>query len=623
MNLDTYDTQLIAETLQRRFTTEQLVASGWMDVPLSSPELRKQLGELDLQFFNRFYLREHFNKPPAAMHQEFAATLEEMMDTPGRQNLAIAWPRGAGKTTWAVLGLPLWCASYSKRHFIPIISDSFPQAKGHLSTLKHELENNVRLREDFGDLRGDKWQEDDIETATHTKIVALGSRMKIRGRKFRQWRPDLIIVDDPEDIKAVQSPTMRRDVRNWFNRSVVRAGWEDTKILVIGNFIHSECLVRECVRNPMFQHTTYQAVVSWSENPDLWHEWKKILTAIENPRKERDAYKFYQKHREAMDAGAKSAWPEAYPYYQLMVIKASEGAASFSMELQNVPVAPEERLFPRWATYTRDWIGDEVVLTPLNSTHRPVKLSDCTVFAFTDPSLGKNQAADYSAIIIIAKAPSGLGFVVEADLKRRTPDKILQDQIDWGRRYSIARWGIEAVQFQAFFASVSAKESREQGVYLPIVPIQQSHRGGKEMRIQSLQPDVENDYLAFPAHATGSFDLLFEEMEQAPLLSHDDGLDALEGGWRLAQQWESLNSAEVTVADTFQFGADMGPAPGTGDYWVRLEIETERKERAAALEALEASGENGPRRKVFTGLDTSLPEVEKVLEEILWQPYQL
>ena len=614
MNLDSYDLQLIAGALQRRFTTEQLVSSGWMDVPLSSPVLRKQLGEVDFQFFSQFYLREHFTRPLAGMHSELAMTVEEMLSTPGRMHLAVAWPRGHGKTTWAVLGLPVWCVCYTKRHFIPIISDSFPQAKGHLGTLKHELEHNQRIIEDFGTLQGNKWQEDDVETTTDVKVVALGSRMKIRGRKFRQWRPDLIIVDDPEDIKAVQSPTMRRDVNNWFTRSVVRAGWDDTKILVIGNFIHSECLVRMCTMNPMFQHTTYQAVTSWSDNPDLWERWKTILTNIENPKKERDAYNFYKEYQKDMDAGAKSAWPEAYPYYELMVIKASEGNASFSMELQNVPVAPEDRLFPRWAEYTRDWIGDEMVLTPL-FTHSPVRLSDCTLFAFTDPSLGKNQAADYSAIIIIAKAPSGLGFVLEADLKRRTPDNILLDQINWGKRYKTSRWGIEAVQFQAFFASQSAKESRQAGTYLPIVPIQQSHRGGKEMRIQSLQPDIENNYLAFPTRATGSFSLLFDELEQAPLMPHDDGLDALEGCWRLAQQWESLNSAETTVADTFQFGADMPPTAGSEDYWVQLEMMAARMER----EREDNAAVDGKDRGVLVGLDTSRPS-RRPVEDELWYP---
>jgi len=1000
MKLDSYDTQLIADTLQRRFTEEQLVASGWMDVSLSAPELRKQLGELDLQFFCQFYLRNHFTKPVAAMHKGFTKTVEEMLETPGRQNLAIAWPRGHGKcdvaetlvlmsdgtevevqyilpgdrvmcldyesmklvptsvvavydqgvkevwwlrtrsgrriattgehgftvlekglpkrrnlqnltvqdrvaavrswtpeavlkpdhsvdpkllgwmiseggfsgggvtftqvdsdsvtdfrkaaesrgwgvrrigkredgityycsgardwarryglygsnsytkripgevfgwpiedvetflialwkgdghittrgsgtcheycsmseglvrdvqrllgrfgvvsqvyetptegrfgrawrvivnqtseefaqlmnievlgtdgrgakldcvpygwhklmntrqgafkkkhgfhvvpdrrdssrtrvakvaaldksdklqtlvdsdvfwdsvvsieyegevhtydievehpdhnyvaegfvvhnTSWAVLGLPAWCVCYEKRHFIPIISDSFPQAKGHLATLKYEFENNERIAEDFGDLRGNKWQEDDIETTTYVKVVALGSRMKIRGRKFRQWRPDLIIVDDPEDVKGVQSSTMRRDIQNWFNRSVVRAGWENTKILVIGNFIHSECLVRKCVLNPMFQHTTYRAVARWADNPELWNEWRKILTSIENPNKEKDAYAFYLERKVEMDAGAVSAWPEAYPYYQLMVMKASEGSASFSMELQNIPVAPEDRLFPRWAEYSREWIGDEVVLTP-HFEHLPVKLSDCKLFAFTDPSLGKTQAADYSAIIIIARAPSGLGFVIEADMKRRTPDTLLQDQIRWGRRYRVARWGIEAVQFQAFFASQSAKESREQGAYLPVVPIQQSHRGGKEMRIQSLQPDIENDYLAFPDRATGSFDLLYEEMEQAPLLPHDDGLDALEGCWRLAQQWEALATTEVTIADTFQFGAEQAPVAGSSGDWVRMELLAQQRERDEIPEE-QLVGE-------FSGLDTSRPLSREELEEILWNP---
>ena len=47
-------------------------------------------------------------------------------------------------------------------------------------------------------------------TATDIKVEGIGSGKKIRGRRHRNWRPDLITLDDVENDENVNTPEQRR-----------------------------------------------------------------------------------------------------------------------------------------------------------------------------------------------------------------------------------------------------------------------------------------------------------------------------------------------------------------------------------------------------------------------------
>jgi len=546
LQLDAYDLNLIRDRLLANFTVEELGARGWLEREPDA-DLRRWLGELDVEFFCRFYLRDHFFKPPAVMHRTLFASIKAFIEGEGRDAAVWVLPRGFAKTTIGCLGIPTWCVVYQKRRHIPIISDSHDQAKDQLQTLKAELTDNERLLEDFGSLEGDIWQSAEIETANGVKVRALGSGMKIRGRKYGRHRPDLIILDDIENLKSVNLTHAREQLRAWLERSVMRAGWENTKVLALGNFLHYECLLATLAENPMFTSRIYKALEEWPENMELWDEWRGKLVDLSNPNKEEAARRFYKKNEKKMLKGARSAWPEAFPVYDLMMMRVSDGDASFNMELQNSPHDPSKALFKSYGTYRREMRNNVEWLVPL-SGRAEVRLKDCAIFGFTDPSLGQTTRSDYSAMIILAKAPTRQQFVLEADIKRRPVDMIIKAQIEWARVYPITRWGIENTQFQALFASDSAHASMEQDVYLPVTPV--PHIRNKTARIQSLQPDLENRYILLPEHGQ---ELFKEQLEHYPS-GHDDGPDALEGARTLARNWEPLGAEEIVEGDVHQFG---------------------------------------------------------------------
>jgi len=558
MDLTTKDLQLIREALLRNFSLTDLEKSGRLDDP-PTQELWKQLAEIDLEFFAGFYLPNHFDCAPAPLHKETYRTMEQAISSPGKINNALVWPRGFGKTTTTTLALPLWCICFRKRRFIPIISDSHTQAKQQLATIKDEIEHNDRIKEDFGELQGAKWQEDDITTANRVKLIALGARMKIRGRKFLQYRPDLIIVDDSENLEGVQSATRREAHRKWFWRSVMNAGWSDTKVFVVGNFLHFDCLLQHLVDNPMFHSRVYQAVPAWAEREDLWEHWRGLVTNLTDKNKEKTAYAYFLAHKEEMLKGAVSAWPEAFSYYDLMLTRVAGGEAAFATELQNEPVDPKSRLFKKWETFRMEYrsasagLAEGIWLIPSNG-QVAVPLSACTIFGFTDPSMGGSVQSDYSAITLIAKAPTRQMFAIVSDIERRPPDRLINAQNKWAKEYPIARWRIEKNAFQALFATESARRSMEEGVYLPVEPYNQL--SNKQMRINSLQPDLENGYLMILENGQS---LLKKELREWPMGAYDDGLDSLEGCRTLAKSFESQISTELIQAKAHEFAPNQAP----------------------------------------------------------------
>jgi hypothetical protein len=82
------------------------------------------------------------------------------------------------------------------------------------------------------------------------------------------------------------------------------------------------------------------------------------------------------------------------------------------------------------------------------------------------------------------------------------------------------------------------------------MPIDHSHN--KELRIQSLQPDLENEYILLGDKGQ---DLLIEQLvNYVPNAhSHDDGPDALEGVRTLAKGWQPLSSVGLIQGAVHKF----------------------------------------------------------------------
>lgn len=523
--------------------------------PMTGPEgLRRKLGAIDLEFFGRAYFPHYFSRPSPEFHRELdaiwqqgvlkgrypltAADTKTISRLPGVRR-AVAAPRGHAKTTDLTFKGTMHSTLYGYKHYPIIISDSSEQAEGFLDNIRVEFEENTAILEDFGALAGSVWRSNVLLTKTNIKIEAIGSGKKIRGRKHRNWRPDLIILDDVENDENVRTPEQRSKLKNWFDKAVSKCGDDYTDIIYIGTLLHYDSLLAKTLSNPAYRSIKYKAVIRFSQADDLWQQWETIFTDLSNDDRESDALAFFQEHKAAMLEGTQVLWEEKLSYYDLMVMRVSEGEASFNSEEQNEPINPDDCLFmEEWFDYYNE---------------AEVNFGDPAFdfFGFIDPSLGKTKRSDFSAIVTLAKhKASGYMYVVDADIERRHPDRIIADVLAkerWLRAsfgHGYRKLGAETNQFQWFLKEELAKASAKAGLYLPIEEVQQT--SDKVMRIQTLQPDVKNKYIKFNRRHKR----LLEQMTQFPMGAHDDGPDALEGARSIAKKvkrFRILDRAELGI----------------------------------------------------------------------------
>lgn len=517
---------------ERRLLCRQLNAG----MPLTGPEgIRKKLGAFDLGFFGRAYLPHYFSRPSPDFHRELDALWQngvlkglnpadnpKMINAREGSHTAVAAPRGHAKSTNLTFKDTLHAAAYEYKHYIIILSDTRDQAAGFLEAVKEELEENDPLREDFGDLRGELWREDVIVTSTKIKLQAKGAGQKVRGLKHKNWRPDLIVLDDIENDENVRTPEQRQKLQSWFDKAVSKCGDDYTDFVYIGTVLHYDSLLVKVMKRAAYRSIKYQAVITFSTSP-LWDEWEVILTELDNPDRAEDALAFFSAHEAEMLAGTKVLWPEKLSYYQLMFMRVDEGEAAFNSEEQNEPINPEDCLF------NEEWFEE------YNPHDMDFSGKDFDFYGFVDPSLGKSKKSDYSAIQTLAlHKPSGYMYDVDSDIERRHPDAIIHDVLEkavwlkkaFGKKY--VKFGCEVNQFQWFLKEQMAKASAKRKIYLPLVEVTQT--SDKTLRIQTLQPDIKNKYIKFNPRSKR----LREQLKYFPMADHDDGPDALEGCRTLA-----------------------------------------------------------------------------------------
>lgn len=523
--------------------------------------LRKKLAAFDLGYFGRAYLSHYFVRESPAFHERLddiwtkgvmkglnPVTDKKQISRAKGCKRATAAPRGHAKSTNFTFKDTLHSIVYEYKHYPIILSDSSDQAEGFLTDIKTELEENKNIIEDFGNLKGKVWKTGVILTSTDIKVEAIGSGKKIRGRRHRNWRPDLLVLDDIENDENVNTPEQRKKLENWFYKAVSKAGDTYTDIVYIGTILHYDSLLSKVLKNPEYHSVKYRGVISFSDNHSLWGAWEAIYRDLENELRQEDAREFFEANKEEMLEGTEVLWEAKLSYYDLMIIKISEGDSSFNSEIQNDPIDPDS------CTFNEEWFDF------YDETSIDFKDSRFIFVGANDPSLGKNKKSDTSSIIIIAKdTASGYMYVLEASIEKRKPDAIIDDAIETSKRLKrdfkkpLFKFGVETVQFQHFFKDVMVKKSAEAGEYLPIEEINSVLN--KDMRIESLQPFVKNKYLKFnPRHKT-----LLQQLKEYPMGKNDDGPDGLEMAVRLALNIKSNTKVDyksvISRAMKFKRGA--------------------------------------------------------------------
>lgn len=425
-----------------------------------------------------------------------------------------AAPRGHGKSRIISIVFPLWIICYNYRKNIMLIADTREQSMEYIQTIKAELEDNDKLREDFGDLVGKvKWATDEIITANDIHVVAKSSGQSLRGNSYKNVRPEVIILDDLENDESVETEGQRKKLFSWFMKVLMPIGSPRAVFLYVGSILHYESLLYTVLTKPEFNQWNrkiYKAVYTFSNSP-LWQEWEKLYLNLEDEQASHTAKAFYNKHKKEMLDGVEVLWKAREPdmYYKLMLLKLQDDDA-FNSEYQNNPMTEESRIIKE------AWIND-------NFYEEPPEMKE--IYAAVDLSMGKTRTADTSAIIVVGRGVDNYFYVLEADVERRPPDKIMNDMILYIDKYGAKLTGfiVETNVFQEFFATTIKDVCVKIGLYVNWLERASSSKDNKGMRIRSLAPKFKQGFIKLKK----SQHELISQLKNFPK-GHDDAPDALE-----------------------------------------------------------------------------------------------
>ena len=487
----------IAAALQQQIEAD---CEGFPSDPKASAKRREQ-ALADFIFFRRTYFPHYCTIPgDSTLHTWLDAALPRMAEAREGQHIALAAPRGEAKSTFISLFFVLWCVLTGRKRYILIIADALEQAAILLEAVKAELDGNPRLAMDFPAEtgRGRVWNVGTILTAQNVKLQALGAGKRMRGLRHGPYRPDLVILDDLENDENVAKPEQRDKLQDWLQKTVLNLGAADGSmdVVYVGTILHYDSVLARTLDKPTWQSKRFRSIVQWPERLDLWDKWEAILHA-DGPVAARAFYDLYQ---DDMERGAVVSWTAGRPLYQLMT-KRADSHAAFDSEQQNDPLSGDDAPFAScitfWVDRSRDWL----------------------LFGAVDPSLGKLGAGrDPSAILVGGLLRDTMTLdVVEASIRKRHPDRIIEDVIALHSAYHCLNWAVEAVQFQAFFADVLAQRAAARGLALPVRPIINST--DKQLRIETLQPYFVQGRIRLHT----SQQTLIDQLRHFPKADHDDG----------------------------------------------------------------------------------------------------
>ncbi len=204
-------------------------------------DFRIRLTAFSHQWFFMTYFRDHVTYPLADLHRE----IFRMTQDPPTPLITVVAFRSSGKSTVLSLSYPIWAALSGRKKFILIVSKTESQVKQIMYNIKAELEGNQQLISDFGPFNtGDVWNELSLVLPQHAvRIVGVSAEHSLRGLKHRSHRPDLVIIDDVEDMESVRSGEVRDKRYRWLKSEVIPAGGESCQIWVVGNLLHEDSLV--------------------------------------------------------------------------------------------------------------------------------------------------------------------------------------------------------------------------------------------------------------------------------------------------------------------------------------------------------------------------------------------
>jgi len=183
---------------------------------------------------------------------EFHSQIYEFLFKDG--NGALAAPRGHAKTSCTGIIYLIFCIVNKLEEYIVYISQNHVKTVQFIDPIRHEFKHNRMLRFIYGDLtpRASKDDEgkdrEDCFDVGGCRVEAVSFEKNLRGFKYRNMRPTLIIGDDIESDERVLNPELREKDRNKLNKVIIPSLDIKGRFKMIGTLLHLDSLLNNKIK---------------------------------------------------------------------------------------------------------------------------------------------------------------------------------------------------------------------------------------------------------------------------------------------------------------------------------------------------------------------------------------
>ena len=519
--------------------------------------LAYQLGQISLEFFCLYFLHDIYlpkednaAAPMADVHRELWSDIQESIIGDGPEQLGRVLPRGTGKSAFGTLGPTCWVVAYKHKTYVLICSDIGSTAEKFIKDIKDNMIENSYIEQAFGKILDDKNRDficnaTQLEFTNKTFVEAISSTSPMRGRKYKNVRPDLIILDDYQSEDDCRTEEAREkkwkkysdDVKFAKQRPIKRDGKvikKGTVLMAWGTQQHKECFYSRLIKAPTWTFKKEKGVLVESVdeyfNSGLWLEFKNTLNNFKNENRLYDAKEFYYEHQNEMQF--KTLWSEFWDCLEL-ALDYFENPNSFKQEVQGDVDAIGEKWFKRINTEPRKVI----------ESHEFIK-----TMIIVDPASSGGKKNDYSAFLVGSEGINKCKYARKAELAkinaRNEFDKYIDHIIELLLEYTDATHvSIEKNTFNGADANQLEKKIREHDIlkYRNITIINEMQRRNKDDKISTIVPYVNNGTFIFAEEDEEFVNQLMEFAGQK-FTVHDDAADVSSEFW--------LKVDEIKVAST-------------------------------------------------------------------------
>lgn len=464
-------------------------------VPVSTSISQAELVKL-CAVDSELYAQTFFPKTFRQSSPPFARDLWEPLENPNSRLVNLICFRGSSKTT-RLRTFASKRIAYGISRTILYIGASEKDAIRSVTWLRNQMERNKLWTQTFGLKPGRKWDETQIEiehtTFGHTiAILAAGITGSLRGINFDDYRPDLIIVDDPQTDETAATEEQRNKISDLIlgavKNSLAPATEEpNAKLAMAITPQHSQDVSQQALKDDQWTSRVFPC----------WTKETMHLPLTEQL----------------------SSWEERYPTADLRKDKQSALSRNklsiFTREMECRLISPETSAFrPSW----------------LNIRSLPDSAPrGCFAVLGIDPvpppsarELSKGLAGkDWETHYVWGRHNGEYHLLDYARNKGHDPSWSIATAFSLARKWRIVRMVFDAVAYQKTLKWIFEQEMKRRGVYYQMVPIADGM--AKYARITGTMNSLatEGKLWIGPEHT-----IFAEQFEAYPNVPHDDDLDA-------------------------------------------------------------------------------------------------